>query len=441
MGIININHNLFWSILGRFIGIFALISINSIAAKNLNIEDFAFFNLILSIIPSSFIFLTFGQDLTSSKFLSTYEDKDNHKQNVIKVFLLIFFIGSIPIILFFNKIVDFFSGNTTLTLSIILIIIFSSILRILSDYLRANNNFKYFIFFNSIRSSGGLIVWSLFLIQITGLLLFQLFSIETIFYSMAFSCFFALTLLLVIKRSIVFNFLNKKFSLFKIDKKFKIYFKSSLFIASSSFLVMLKSDYDAWIVSAFGGTNELAFYAPVIKIAVLLMVPLSIFESLMPKNISLYYHSKDRKSLEHYIRSINTFMFYCSFLLLIILLIFSKSVLLILFGEKFIHLDLVLKCVILSFLPKILLGPCGQILVLTKYEKVNLFVNLSFLISSVILGIILTNHFGYYGMIATYMMGIILINITFYIFVLKKLKINTLPYFNFLKVDFTTLNK
>lgn len=441
MGIININHNLFWSILGRFIGILALISINSIAAKNLNIEDFAFFNLILSIIPSSFIFLTFGQDLTSSKFLSTYEDKDDHKQNVIKVFLLIFFASSIPIIFFLNKIVDFFLGSMTLTLSFILIIIFSSILRILSDYHRANNNFKYFIFFNSIRSSGGLIVWSLFLIQIILLLLFQLFSIETIFYSMAFSCFFALTLLIVIKRSVFFNFLNKRFSLFKIDKKFKAYFKSSLFIASSSLMVMLKSDYDAWIVSAYGGTNELAFYAPVIKIAVLIMVPLSIFESLMPKNISLYYHSEDRRSLENYIRSINTYMFYCSFLLLVVLLIFSKSVLLILFGEKFIHLDLVLKCVILSFLPKILLGPCGQILILTKYEKINLFVNLFFLISSVILGIFLTNHFGYYGMIATYMMGIILINITFYIVVLKKLKINTLPYFNFLKVDFRTLNK
>ena len=45
----NLNNNLFWAILGRAIAIIALLLLNSLAAKNLNIEDFAFFNLILSI--------------------------------------------------------------------------------------------------------------------------------------------------------------------------------------------------------------------------------------------------------------------------------------------------------------------------------------------------------------------------------------------------------
>jgi O-antigen/teichoic acid export membrane protein len=196
---------------------------------------------------------------------------------------------------------------------------------------------------------------------------------------------------------------------------------------------MLKSDYDFWIISAFAKENELAYYAPIIKTAVLIMVPLSIFESLMPKNISFYFNENKRTLLEKYIRTTNTYMFYSSLIFVLIIFFFSKDILLILFGAKFIHLNILLKCVAISFLPKIFFGPCGQILLFTNYEKINLIVNLIFLILSVIIGIILTTNYGYYGMVVTYIIGLIGINLTFYIIVINKVKINPLPYFNIFK--------
>ena len=82
----NLNNNLFWAIFGRAIAIIALLLLNSLVAKNLNIEDFAFFNLIMSIIPSFFMFLAFGQDVTSSKFLPSNKKKNFHIRNVLKIF-------------------------------------------------------------------------------------------------------------------------------------------------------------------------------------------------------------------------------------------------------------------------------------------------------------------------------------------------------------------
>ena len=71
---------------------------------------------------------------------------------------------------------------------------------------------------------------------------------------------------------------------------------------------MIKSDHDFWIVSAFGSANELAFYAPIIKIAVLVMVPLSIFESFYAKISQIFITIMTKMILERYIRSITLYV-------------------------------------------------------------------------------------------------------------------------------------
>ena len=120
----NLNNNLFWAIFGRAIAIIALLLLNSLVAKNLNIEDFAFFNLIMSIIPSFFMFLAFGQDVTSSKFLPSNKKKNFHIRNVLKIFFLILTILSIPLIVFFNDFIHFFRDNISLFFQLFLLYCF-----------------------------------------------------------------------------------------------------------------------------------------------------------------------------------------------------------------------------------------------------------------------------------------------------------------------------
>ena len=426
--------NISWSFVGRFIGIISLVLTNSLAARYLTIKDFAFFSLIMSLIPSAFIFLSFGQDVTSSKFLPKLKSKVTHYENLVKVFVMIICVFLLFSFFFIDEIITFFRGDELLVTYLFTIIIISSILRIVSDYFRATNNFKNFVLFNSIRSSGGIIIWSFFLLQIFFYFFNNQLSIINIFASLAFSCLLTLLIFFFIRGKRIILFLKDGISqIFNLNSQFKIYLKSCSIIALSSILVVLKSDYDFWIVSAFAKENELAYYAPLIKIAALIMVPLSIFESLMPKNISFYFNKNKRSVLEKYIRTMNTYMFYPSLIFVLIIFFFSKDILLILFGAKFIHLDLLLKCVAISFLPKIFFGPCGQILLFTNFEKINLTVNLTFFLLSIIIGIVLTTNYGYYGMVVTYIIGLIGINLTFYIIVMNKVKINPLPYFNIFK--------
>jgi len=430
------NKNFIWSAIGRFLGILSLVLINAHVARELSIKDFAMYNFIMSLIPTFFTILTFGQDTNSSKLLSANNNPLNHYVNVIVLFFLSLLICLLPAFLFFN---DLMLLEKNLFVLILYIVISSSVLRICSDLFRANDNFSSFILFNSIRSSGGIIVWISFVIQIVYLYQKSLLTIESIFFSLAFSNFMALFLMFLFNYKIFFQIKSLiKFENFS-SSSFNKFFSSSLLIFLSTFLVIVKSDFDFWIVSSLGRESDLAFYAPVIKISALILVPLSVFESFLPRSISKLYHGNSKIEFEKFIRSINTLMFYSSFFVLIAIFSFSSEIIYILYGSNFLHLSLYLKLVVIAFLPKILFGPCGQILLLTEYEKLNFKINLFFLIITFILGGILTSIYGFMGMLIVFSFSIIAINLVFYIAVLKCLKINTLPFMNYNKIDFKFL--
>lgn len=76
---------------------------------------------------------------------------------------------------------------------------------------------------------------------------------------------------------------------------------------------------------------------------------------------------------------------------------------------------------------------------LTEYEKLNFKINLFFLIITFILGSILTSIYGFMGMLIVFSFSIFAINLVFYIAVLNCLKINTLLFMNYNKIDFKFL--
>ena len=420
-----------WSFVGKLSGFLGIFITMSLTAKNLSPTDFANFSLIMSFIPAVVTLLTFGQDISSSKLLIKSSNSENHKNYVGKTFLfsLTIFIISIFLLNQYFK----FHTNQYLIIPIILLIIFSSLLRIIADYSRANNNFRNFILFNSMRSNGGLIMWLIFL----SLFFYQLYtstiSLELIFIFLAISCFIAL-LIFYLCKPFYFSEIKSFFkNLFYIDKKYKNFFWTSCSLMLSSLLIILRFDHDMWIVNFFGGKADLSLYAPIIKIAALIMVPLAIFESMMPQKISFFYNSNNKKALEVYIRKMSTYMFYSSLLILILIFLFSEQILYFVFGEYYLSASDNLKLLSLGFIANITLGPCGPILLVVKYERLNVLINFIYLVVSIFLGMFLVSHYGYFGMVITFIVILTLIHVTFYLLVRKLLDINTLPYINFFK--------
>ena len=420
-----------WSFTGKVCGFLGIFITMSLTAKYLSPTDFANFSLIMSFIPAIVTILTFGQDISSSKLLIKGENAKNHRNYVFKTFtfsIIIFFTS----IFLLNQYFKFYT-NQYLIIAIILLVIFSSLLRIIADYSRAKNNFRNFILFNSIRSNGGVTMWLIFL----SLFLYKLYtgtiSLEIIFIYFATSCFLSLVIFYIYNP---FKLKELQFflkNLFYIDKQYKTFILTSFSLMLSSLLVIIRFDHDMWIVNFFGGKADLSLYAPIIKISALIMVPLAIFESMIPQKISFLYNSNNRKSLEHYIRKMSTYMFYSSSIILLLIFLFSEQILYFVFGEYFLSASDNLKLLSLAFIANITLGPCGPILLVIKHERLNVFVNFIYLIFSIFLGAFLVSKYGYTGMVITFITILTLIHITFYLLVRRLLKINTLPYFNLYK--------
>lgn len=422
----------FWSSLGRLCGLLGIFILMSLSARHLNNVDFANFVLIMNIIPGLVTIFTFGQDIISSKLLPKSKNIDNHKKFVKKTFVLssiiFFFIYNV---LVFSKILD----NSLLTQSIVSIIFLSSILRIVADYSRATDNFRNFIFFNSLRSNGGISMWGIFFCLFAcQFILYGTFSLEQIFLFISISCLVSIIIFFLVKKPKTIDFYNTLKDVFNIDKEYKFFLKISFSLMISTLLVMLRFDHDILLVNFFSSKNDVSLYASIIKISALIMIPLSIFESMIPHKFASLYQDGDNKELEKFVRRISTYMFYSSLILIVFIFLFSEDILNIIFGENFSQAHLGLKILSLSFLANISLGPCAPILLIIKYERINVFINLFFLLFSIILGSILISHFGYLGMVFTFSITMTLVHLTFYVITKRLIKINTLPYIDLRKV-------
>ena len=185
---VNQSTDYIWSFLGKLSGFIGVFSINIIIAKNLSVNDFAQFSLLMSIIPSSVILFTFGQDISSSKMLENSINWQTHVRNILNIFLLNF----ILMLILFSIIGVFYKNHLTVLITLFLIIFLSSVMRVVADFCRANDNFSGFVLFNSIRSNGGILFWIFFLLNLFILYYSDYLKLDNIFYAIALACSFVL---------------------------------------------------------------------------------------------------------------------------------------------------------------------------------------------------------------------------------------------------------
>ncbi len=415
--------NIFWAFFGRIISSLSIFLLISFAAKNLSINEFASFSFIMSIIPSASIFLAFGQHLSSSKFNLEMKNFSNHIKNVSHTYiisLLIFLLIILSLFIFFyeeNR------DNSLLLFWVSLSIILTSFQRIISDISRSLKKFNLFVLFNGIKSNGGIVFWLFFFIILLISGNEATINLDFIFSTIALSSIISIFIFFFFKTFKIPNINN----FFTLSENFGSFLKSSIIIMLTSLLIMIRTDHDIWILHFFGTAEDLSIYTPVIRLAYLTMIPISIFDTIIPNKMARLYQKGQINNLENYVRGISTKRLLTSSIIILILFFFGEIMLSTFFGEFYAQGSNILKILCLSFLSLCLLGPNGMILLMIKHEKTHLKINLFYLILSFILGTILTIKFGYWGMAINIVCITNLIHLTFYFRVKKLLKINTLP--------------
>jgi len=421
----DMKNNIFLALVGKFIGSLGIFIIFSLSAKTLSVNQFANFSLIMSIFPSFVTLLTFGQDIASSKFLPSLKSNKILIYNIITTMLFSLSILSI-FFFFFIKAGYIYNIQFDILIYLIFIIIFSSILRAISDYSRAVGKYTNFILFNSMRSSGGLILWILFLIFFLYFYKSNSMSVANIFFSLFISCLISCLIFFTfnVSKKSLFNNLKLFISTFSFNKR---YTYQSFLLMIYSLIIIVRFDHDIWILNFVGSKIDVALYTSIIKIASLIMVPMTILESLIPQKISKFFNEKNFYELENLIRSISTKIFFLSSAAILAIFFFSNSILYYVFGESFLEASHALKILALGFILPSILGPCSVLLLLTRYQNYLLFVNLFSTLFSFVCGYFMVLNFGYLGMVYTFLICINLVHLSLYYLTKKLLKIETIP--------------
>ena len=112
---------------------------------------------------------------------------------------------------------------------------------------------------------------------------------------------------------------------------------------------------------------------------------------------------------------------------------FSAETINFFFGSTYIIVDESFRFLLLSLIPYCALGPCHAMMFLTKYDIDSLKIDVILLIPTIILSIYLISKFNYEGAVFAYGFFLFFLQILYFLFIKRNMKINTLPYISPIK--------
>ena len=203
---------------------------------------------------------------------------------------------------------------------------------------------------------------------------------------------------------ITLYFINKEFKE-KLPKKVdeniaNIKLKEILLISSPMLLIsgmhLVMSQADIIIIGMYMSEKDVGIYAIAIKITLLTSFVLNAVNSVVSPKFSQYYHANDMVALKKTVKDSSNLIFYSTFPILIILLMFSKYILGI-FGEEFKEAYFILFIVLFGQIINILFGAIDNFLSMTGNQIFFQYILIFGLIINVLLNLLLIPSYGLIG--------------------------------------------
>lgn len=405
----------FFILASTFIGILMTFIIKLLIVRNLSAEEVGILSIIFTIINICVSLSTIGLVMGVTRFISLYLSNKEYKKvrAVIRssisltiitsiLFFIIVFLSSNLISIFFNN------SNLGLALriysfSIPLLVIFEMFIAIFRGYSRINIKVKY---------QDILYPFFIFLFLISLLVIgFNLINVLIIY---IISILLVLSIFLIKYYKSILKFLKKPYS--KTIKKTLILFSLPIFfkqilskIMSWTDIIILGLFFKETLVGIYHVSFSLASYIKIILSSIsFIYVP--IMSSLINKKVSF------RK-----IYSIITkWIFFITFPVFIIMSIYPKEILVVLYGSNYISGYLILNIILIAFIIHILVGPNGVTLSLLGDNKFLLYGSLFTAIINLILNLILIHYIGIIGAAISTSFSLTLMNLISTIRLYKK---------------------
>jgi O-antigen/teichoic acid export membrane protein len=216
-----------------------------------------------------------------------------------------------------------------------------------------------------------------------------------------------------------FYFLQKKVFPFFKTKVVPILFTKELFVFSFPFilsgvLTLIVKWTDVFMIGFFRTTSEVGVYNVALPTAnLLVIVPTSLMALFMPI-ITEFYSKGNIKSIDILSRINSKWIFFLNFPIFLLIFLFSKIILKIMFGPEYVTGNIALLILIIGYMVFSLVHVHNAILIMMKKTRLIFYISLISAVANVILNYYLIPKFGIIGgSIATSFSLILIFTLTF----------------------------
>jgi O-antigen/teichoic acid export membrane protein len=208
----------------------------------------------------------------------------------------------------------------------------------------------------------------------------------------------------------------------------RLLLKTSLPLFISSVSVSIINNLDVIILGALADTNDVGIYTVASRIAMLTSFFLQVTNSAVAPKIAALFENGKIAELEKMIQRVTRGLGYIGIIQLAVFIIAGKFILN-LWGNEFANSYFILITLGFGQLINIGTGAVGIILTMCGFEKIQKNISLIFLIINFLLNIFFIYYLGVLGAAIALTLTTLGINLSKYIFVVKKLNIHTIKIF------------
>jgi len=191
-----------------------------------------------------------------------------------------------------------------------------------------------------------------------------------------------------------------------------------LWITSLTFIIITQADL--WILGMFRPQDEVAIYGTALRVVGLIAMPISIVNAVVPPLISEMYVNGSRDKLERTLRGIATVSGFPSFLGLLGIVIFSDSILALVFGEFYRTGATVLVILCIGQFANVWAGACGLTMMMTGLQVPIMAISIVSALVTITGAVLLVQPYGSVGVALSSMTALIFQNIMLLTYVKRK---------------------
>lgn len=235
---------------------------------------------------------------------------------------------------------------------------------------------------------------------------------------------------------------SKTFSLIKSKIKAVYNYKEMLTFSIPVFFSDIFISVMGWIDTFFLGvlktTADVGIYNVALPLVSTLTIFFSAFENMFYPISAELYQKKDYQQIASIYSSISRWMFLLSLPILIIVLIFPKDILTILFGSAYKEGAIVLQVLISAYFIRVIAGPSARALMTFNRTKTIFYINSLGAITNFVLNYALISAYGLFGAALATATSLLFKDLVLF-FIAKKAVKFKLPLKSYLKYTFCSL--